>query len=79
MEQQLQALEAQPQHATDKVLAQLVNSQRVNEMIAQLQLGNQLIDRPVSVNALMADLDKLLLRLNTQGQQDRELPHRQCL
>ena len=78
MEQQLRALEAQPEYDTDEVLVQLVYSQRVNEIIAQLQFGHQFIDQTASVGALMADLDKLLARLNAQEQQNRKMMHRRC-
>ena len=77
MERQLRELQGRLEYETDKVLAQLVCAQRINEMIGQHQQSDQSVDvRPSSVcwtanlDNLLADLDKL------RGSDGRQKPHR---
>lgn len=77
MERQLQELQGRLEYETDKVLAQLVCAQRINEMIAQLQHSGQSVDVPLSSNVWTANLDNLLAHLdNLRGSEGQHKPHR---
>lgn len=77
MERQLHELQGGPEYETDKVLVQLVCAQRVNEMIAQLQQSDQLVDVRPSSNVWAANLDNLLANLNSlRGPDGFQKPHR---
>jgi len=65
MERQLQELQGGLEYETDKVLAQLVCAQRINEMIAQLQQSDQSVDIRPSSNVWTANLDNLLADLGS--------------
>lgn len=77
MERQLQELQGGLEYETDKVLAQLVYAQRINEMIAQLQQSDQSVDIRPSLNVWTANLDNLLADLdNLRGSEGQQKPHR---
>lgn len=77
MERQLQELQGGLEYETDKVLAQLVCAQRMNEMIAQLQQSDQSVDVRPSSNAWAASLDNLLADLdNLRCSEGQQKPHR---
>ncbi|KAL3488949.1 hypothetical protein BJX62DRAFT_239533 [Aspergillus germanicus] len=77
MERQLQELQEGCEYETDEVLAQLICAQRMNEMIAQLHLSEQLVDIRPSFNAWAANLDNLLVDLdNRQSREGQHKPHR---
>jgi hypothetical protein len=76
MERQLQELQGGLEYETDKVLAQLVCAQRINEMIAQLQQSDQLVDVRPSSNVWIANLDNLLADLGRlRGSEGQQKPH----
>ncbi|KAL4923642.1 uncharacterized protein BDV17DRAFT_234522 [Aspergillus undulatus] len=75
MERQLQELQDGLEYETDEVLAQLVCAQRMNEMIAQLQLSDQSVDVRPSSNVWTANLDNLLAGLDNQrGREGQHKP-----
>lgn len=77
MARQLQELQNEPEYETDKVLAQLVYAQRINEMIAQLQQSDQSVDVRPSSAICTANLDSLLADLdNLRSFETQQKPHR---
>ncbi|KAL2808906.1 hypothetical protein BJX63DRAFT_407635 [Aspergillus granulosus] len=74
MERQLQELKARLEYKTDEVLAELVCAQRMNEMIAQLQLSDQSVDVRPSSNVWTANPDNLLA--DVENQRRREGQHK---
>ncbi|KAL3477188.1 hypothetical protein BJX99DRAFT_226520 [Aspergillus californicus] len=76
MERQLQELHDGLEYESDEALAQLVCGQRMNEMIAQLHLRDQLADVRPSSN-IWANLDNLLADLDNQrGHESQHKTHR---
>lgn len=65
MERQFEDLQEGRACETDEVLLQLVCSQRINEMIAQLQQSEQSVDVRPSSNVWVANVDRLLADLET--------------
>ncbi|KAI9154853.1 Transcription factor himD [Paramyrothecium foliicola] len=77
MERQLQELQGGLEYETDKVLAQLICAQRMNEMIAQVQQGDQMVDVQPSLRAWTAKFDSLLVDLdNLRVSESEQKPHR---
>jgi len=64
MERQLEELQNEMEYKTDRALAQLICSQRINEMISQLQQSEQSVDIQPSTIAWSAQLDNLLAELH---------------
>ena len=76
MERQLQELQDGLEYETDKVLAQLVYAQRINEMIAQFQQSDQSVDVRLSSNVCAANLDNLLADLGSlRRSEGQQKPH----
>lgn len=78
MEHQLQELQGVSEYQTDEVLAQLIYAQRMNEMIAQLQHSDQLVDFRPSSNDWAANLDKLFADLDKLRRSESQQKSHRC-